>query len=79
MTAPASLTVTDLNEILGTDGRTTRKFLRSITPKDDQPGKGSRWGLEGGAKNITALKKQFAAFQAAAAEKAAKADADTAE
>lgn len=58
--ASTPLTVLDLAEALGTDQRTTRKFLRKITPKEDQPGKGSRWSIE--RKQLAGLKKQFAAF-----------------
>jgi len=42
-----------------TDGRTVRKFLRSITPRDEQPGKGGRWSIDGTAKNVNKLRKQF--------------------
>jgi hypothetical protein len=65
------------------DGRTVRKFLRSITPRDEQPGKGSRWSLPATKRDITRLKKQFAEWTAkqaeAAAERAAKAAEDAAE
>lgn len=47
---------------LETDARTARKFLRSITPKDEQPGKGHRWAIE--AKKVASLKKQFNAWVA---------------
>lgn len=57
---PATITVADLAEALGTDPRTTRKFLRSVTDKADQPGKGSRWSIE--KKSLNALKKQFATY-----------------
>lgn len=60
--------------------RELRKFLRAITPKADQPGKGGRWALEYNAKEIAALKKNFAKWNAQeeaakAARIAAKADA----
>jgi len=45
---------------LGTDARTFRKFMRSITPKDDQPGQGNRYAIE--SKDIKKLKKQFEDF-----------------
>jgi hypothetical protein len=67
----ATITVKDLAETLDTDARTTRKFLRSVTPKDAQPGKGGRWEIE--RKSVASYKKQFAKFAAAAAERAAKA------
>ena len=78
MTATALITPAELATELGTDARTTRKFLRSITPRDEQPGKGSRWGIKGTKSNIAALRKQYAKFEeaqqaarAARAEKAA--------
>lgn len=79
MTATALITPAELATELGTDARTTRKFLRSITPRDEQPGKGSRWGIKGTKSNIAALRKQYAKFEeaqqaarAARAEKAKK-------
>jgi hypothetical protein len=66
----ATITVKDLAETLDTDARTTRKFLRSVTPKD-APGKGGRWEIE--RKSVASYKKQFAKFAQAAAERAAKA------
>lgn len=62
----ATITVTDLATELGTDGRTARKFLRSITPKDEQPGKGSRWSIE--KRDVRSLKSQYAKFTAAQAQ-----------
>ena len=62
--AAKTLNVTDLAEVLGTDARTARKFLRSITPKDAQPGKGSRWAIEGNAASIKSLKGKYADFEA---------------
>ena len=83
MTTIAPLSPAALAEVLGTDARTTRKFLRSITPKEDQPGKGSRWEVKGTKANIASLVKRFAAFtadeDAAKAARAAKAEAAKAE
>lgn len=59
---------------LSTDARTLRKFLRSITPKSEQPGKGSRWELAGTKTAIAKARKQFAAWQ----EEEAKRNADRA-
>lgn len=80
----ASITVKEFATELGTDGRTARKFLRSVTPADEQPGKGGRWEIE--KKNLRSLKSKFTAFQkandearAARAEKAAANDEPTAE
>lgn len=64
----AAITVSDLATELGTDPRTARKFLRSITPKEEQPGKGARWSIE--KREVRSLKSKFAAFQAAAAARA---------
>jgi hypothetical protein len=41
------------------NGREVRKFLRSITPKDEQPGKGSRWSVPANATQLKKLRKQF--------------------
>lgn len=55
----AQITTAEFAEAMETDTRTVRKFLRSITPKDEQPGKGSRWVLEGNKRSLTAMKKRF--------------------
>lgn len=68
--ATNTLDVKALSEELGTDPRTTRKFLRSAFPVEAHPGKGSRWAIDGGKANIAGLKKKFIAFQEAAAKKA---------
>jgi hypothetical protein len=44
---------------LGTDARTFRKFMRSITPKEEQPGQGKRWAFKGTKKEIDRFRKQF--------------------
>lgn len=64
MTASTTITIADLAAHLDTDARTTRRFLRSITPKEQQPGKGSRWAVDGGKANLNALAKKFTAFSA---------------
>lgn len=69
-----SMTTNEFATELGTDSRTLRKFLRSITPKDEQPGKGSRWVLPATAAAIKKSKKQFDEWSAKQAdEKAARA------
>lgn len=73
----AQITASELATELDTDSRTVRKFLRAVTPKDAQPGKGSRWSIE--KKQLRSLRTQFAKFQAAQAEKAAQADETPAE
>jgi hypothetical protein len=64
--AATILTVTDLAAKLDTDARTTRKFLRTITPADAQPGKGSRWGIP--ATQVRSMQAKFKKFTAEAAE-----------
>ena len=59
----SALTSQELATELETDGRTVRKFLRSVTPKDAQPGKGSRWSIE--KRQLRTLRKQFADWTAA--------------
>jgi predicted transcriptional regulator len=71
MTATATkLTTADVAAELGTTPRELRKYLRSA---DKGVGKGSRYALPGNAKAMTALRKKFDAWSAAAVEaKAAK-------
>lgn len=73
MTA-SPITTAQYAEELATDPRTARKFLRSITPREEQPGKGSRWVL---SKPNAATRKQFAAWIEAREARAA-ADAEVA-
>lgn len=72
----ATLTVNELSEKLETSPRTARKFLRSVTPKDDQPGKGGRWQIE--KRDVRSLTSKFAKFQADAQKPEAPEDADDA-
>lgn len=85
-----TLTVKEVADQLDTDPRTLRKFLRKEVRDaggkvgEDTPGKGGRYALE--AKQVTQLRKRFAAWEvkesearsqraaARAAEKAAEAD-----
>ncbi len=53
----ATINIQELSEALNTTPRTARKFLRSVTPVEDQPGKGSRWQIE--KRQVRTLKKQF--------------------
>ena len=59
----ATITVQEFATTLDTDTRTTRKFLRSVTDKENQPGKGSRWAIE--KREVAGLKKKFAAWNEA--------------
>lgn len=54
-----NITTNELAVELGATPRETRKFLRSITPKEEQPGKGSRWAIPGGKRELTRLQKQY--------------------
>ena len=67
----ATITVTDLADELNTDARTARKFLRSVTPSEEQPGKGGRWQIE--KRDIRSLRSKFSKFaEVEAARKEAK-------
>ena len=57
----ATINVQEFATELNTDARTARKFLRSVTPKEEQPGKGSRWSIE--KNKLRGLKKEFAAYE----------------
>lgn len=70
----AQITVNELATTLEASPRTTRKFLRSITPKEEQPGKGKRWQIE--KRDIRGLKKKFQDFQVKV-EAAAEANTET--
>lgn len=56
----ATINVQDLATELNTTPRVARKFLRSVTPAEEQPGKGKRWSIE--KRQVRSLKKQFAEF-----------------
>jgi len=74
----ATITVSELATELGTDPRTTRKFLRSITDADEQPGKGGRWSIE--KKSVRSIKSKFAHYtEELEAKRAANDDAPDAE
>ena len=56
-----ALNVKELAETLDTTPRIARKFLRHVTPVEDQPGKGGRWEIAG--KDVRSLTKKFADYQ----------------
>ena len=64
----AEITTAEFAAELGTDTRTARKFLRSVTPKEEQPGKGSRWVLDGRKASLNKMRKQFNEWNSAQAE-----------
>lgn len=78
MTAKTITTIEFAAE-LGTDSKTARKFLRSITPAEHQPGKGSRWAIDGTKRSLTTMKKNFDKWSAAQAEEKAQRAAKAAE
>lgn len=56
-----ALNVNELAEQLDTTPRIARKFLRSVTPVEEQPGKGGRWSIP--KSKARSLKKAFTEFQ----------------
>jgi len=59
----ATINIAELATTLDASPREVRKFLRSVTPTDEQPGKGGRWQIEKRA--VRSLAKQFAEYAAA--------------
>ena len=57
----ATINIQDLSTALEANPRTVRKFLRSVTPVEDQPGKGGRWQIE--KRDVRSLTKKFTDFQ----------------
>lgn len=76
MAAP-TMSAKEMARQLDTDARTFRKFMRDITPKEDQPGQGKRWTFEGTKKSINGLKKKFAAWQDEKTTKPVETEEDT--
>ena len=56
----ATINIQDFATALEANPRTVRKFLRSVTPVEDQPGKGGRWQIE--KKDLRSLKKKFETY-----------------
>lgn len=75
-----TMTPSEFATIVKSDGRTVRKFLRSIHEKADQPGKGKRWELKSDKRSVTSLTKRFndwtASQETARQERAEKAAAE---
>jgi hypothetical protein len=74
MAETKTITPAEFAEMVDSDGRTVRKFLRATRP-DDAPGKGARWQLKGTKAEVTKLEKAFREWHSAQEAKA-KADAD---
>lgn len=70
----AQITAQELASELGATPREVRKFLRSVTPKDGQPGKGARWTIE--KKDLRSLRSKYDKYTA---DKAAAAEAEEVE
>ena len=73
----ATINIQDLSTALEANPRTVRKFLRSVTPVEDQPGKGGRWQIE--KKDLRSLKKKFETFLVEHTRQAEVAEADVPE
>lgn len=56
------LTPADLAERFNSDPKTIRRFLRSLIPADNRPGKGRRWVLSDDKKTMDALHARFTAW-----------------
>lgn len=69
----ATITPKEFAAKVDSDGRTVRKFLRSITPVEDRPGKSSRWEIEG--RTVRSLTTKFKKWDAE--RQATDEDADT--
>lgn len=72
------MNTTEFATAIGTDPRTARKFLRSVTDKADQPGKGARWEIKGDKRTLATMGKKFAEWQKAREEAKALAEAEAA-
>lgn len=58
----ATIDIATLATTLDASPREVRKFLRSVTPDDAQPGKGGRWAIE--KRDVRSLTKKFAEYRA---------------
>lgn len=73
----ATISAAEFATELGTDSKTARRFLRTETPRDQQPGKGRQWAIE--KRDVRSLKSRFAKWQAAEEAKKAERKAKAAE
>jgi len=55
----STITPTEFAATVGSDGKTVRKFLRSVTPREEQPGKGARWALPATKRDLASLTKKY--------------------
>lgn len=53
----ATITPAEFATEVNSDSRTVRKFLRSVTAKENQPGKGGSWKIE--KRDVSKLRRQF--------------------
>lgn len=52
----------ELAKELNSDGKTVRRFLRSVLPDEAHPGKGNRWALQLDANGLDKVRARFAAW-----------------
>lgn len=57
----ATINIAELATTLDASPREVRKFMRTVTPADEQPGKGGRWAIE--KREVRSLTKKFAAYR----------------
>lgn len=65
----ATITAAELAAELGTDSKTTRRFLRDHFEIEAHPGKGKQWAIE--KRDVRSLKSKFSKWEAAEAERKA--------
>jgi len=58
----ATINVSESATIIEATPRDARKFLREVTPDEEQPGKGGRWAIE--KRDIRSLRSKFAKWDA---------------
>lgn len=60
----STITTNEFAVHLGTTPRQARKFLRSVTDRDAQPGKGSRWSIPGTKSELAKLSRAYKKWDA---------------
>lgn len=59
----ATINIAEFATIIEATPRDARKFLREVTPSDEQPGKGGRWAVE--KRDIRSLRSKFSKWDEA--------------
>lgn len=70
----ATINIAELATSLDASPREVRKFLRTVKPLDEQPGKGGRWAIE--KREVRSLASKFAKYREEAAQAAPEAHDD---